>query len=467
MYNDDDGTTISRESRQDMIEESGRYAPYESLSSLAKMPIVEEEDIGLLIMGGKESWVCLNASEYIDEPPSNRGINKEKLQFDEESEIGFVTNIFKWRGTALGEIWPQVLAIMAMTATASAVVYVMSNNKTRVEGSLFELPKDVKQVHSILAATLGFLVVNRSSQAFTNYIDGRKALGGICNNVREVAQLIYTCKLRPGYDNDKVLRLQILIRRKLNLLYTFIRHHLREASEGFRPGCSIEKEDFATHWHLDPANPPIGNLISMEEKMHYSSKPTSMRPAVVQAELNMLANELAEYTMYPGFFVQMFMKNTEDVMNLFKTCYRIVETDVPMPYQHMLYTLIFIYSFITPWIYCSEVASNKKPRIYDGTNMTAEEIEQKEIDYQYHFMWSAGWAASLLVCVAYYGIMEIAAKLHNPFGHDLIDHDLEMFGERCHNETLVISKSVKAGDVTHYIDGTGLNLQWQKQKKTA
>lgn len=462
VYNDDDGTTI--ESRQDMPGESG-YAPYESLNTITSMPVVEEEDIGLLIMGAKENWACLNASEYIDEAPSYRGPNKEKLRFNEESEIGFVTNIFKWRGTALGEIWPQVVAILIMTGIASVIVWIFSENQKRLQGSSFELPKDVKQVHSILAATLGFLVVNRSSQAFTNYTDGRKALGGICNNVREVGQLIYTCKLRPGSDSDKVLRLQVLIRRKLNLLYAFIRHHLREASEGFRPGCSIENEDFATHWHLDPAHPPIGNLISMEEKMHYSSRPTSMRPAVVQAELNMLANELAEYTMYPGFFVQMFMKNTEDVMNLFKTCYRIVETDVPMPYQHMLYTLIFIYSFITPWIYCSEVASNKSEPYWDGKNSSWDKYVDKELDYQYKFMWGAGWAASILVCVAYYGIMEIAAKLHNPFGHDLIDHDLEMFGERCHNETLAISKSVKTGDVTNYIDGSGLNLQWLKQKK--
>lgn len=37
--------------------------------------------------------------------------------------------------------------------------------------------------------------------------------------------------------------------------------------------------------------------------------------------------------------------------------------------------------------------------------------------------------------------MELAAKLQQPFGWDLVDLDLEQFGQRVHNETKVIVES--------------------------
>ena len=110
-------------------------------------------------------------------------------------------------------------------------------------------------------------------------------------------------------------------------------------------------------------------------------------------------------------------------MNLFKSAYRIVETPVPMPYRHVLYFLTFCYVFVTPWVYAEPSKTADCTANDDGLackNAAAA--------------WANGWAASTLICIAYYGVMELAAALQNPFGWDAIDLDLEMFGVRVHNE---------------------------------
>ena len=110
-------------------------------------------------------------------------------------------------------------------------------------------------------------------------------------------------------------------------------------------------------------------------------------------------------------------------MNLFKSAYRIVETPVPMPYRHVLYFLTFCYVFITPWVYAEPSKTADCSSQDDGLACKDGWAA-----------WANGWAASTLICIAYYGVMELAAALQNPFGWDAIDLDLEAFGKRVHNE---------------------------------
>lgn len=421
-----------------------------------------DEDTYFDVIGSELDWHCLNASDFSRKRPPERGSDRKfEIKIDEDAHFGFITNIFRWKGTTTRHIAPKVFSVFVLISIVNVFVYWLSSWGTRHAGTLFELPKDFLAVHSIIFATLGFLVVKRSTQAFDNYILGRKYLGVMCNNVREATTLVYSSKLHPKCDLEKVRHLQVVIRRKLNLLIAFIRQQLRESTQGFSPSCGINGKDFNTHWHLDPCKPPVGNLISRDEKIYYSTKAPSLRPAIIQAELNLLAHQLADMMLYPGFFVQMFHKNAAGIVDAFKSAYAIVETDVPASYQHLLYTLIFAYVFITPIIFVPEISSSMPIPL----NLTNAERKQVQFGKNYKFMWISGWAVSTLVCVAYYGIMEIAAKLHNPFGYDDTDHDIELFGIRCHNETLAISKSVLAGDLPNYIDGAGLGLEWVKWNK--
>lgn len=95
--------------------------------------------------------------------------------------------------------------------------------------------------------------------------------------------------------------------------------------------------------------------------------------------------------------------------------YRIVETAVPHPYIHLLYFLNLLYTSCVPFIHCPNAT---------------EELNEK-------FMFLSGWVASLLICACFNGIMEVSGLLHNPFGHDLIDHDMGEFCMKAHTETKV------------------------------
>lgn len=383
------------------------------------MSLAEIED---LVPGlATKDWV----SNSQKETPAAAGAAKPTIVMSEDSELSFVINIFKWQGTALAEIVPQLITVLGLTVVAQLIVYFYPS---------YELPPDAEAVHKILGSTLGFLVVFRSGQAYSNYVEGRKILGAICNNMREVTQVCHTFNAHKDADLDKVVILRKTIRRKLMLLYATMRQAVREQHDGFTPGCSIEDADFATNWHLDPAEPRIGDLMNEKEKVTIAACKVPARPALIQTQLNLLCTELANEMVHSDFFIDHFYRNLEDTMNLYKSAARICDTPVPMPYSHLLYSLIFIFTFITPFVYAPEV----------GSDMVD--------DWDNKFKWGSGWVASLLVCTAYYGIMETAAKLQNPFGYDLIDHDMETFGKKSHAECLTVAIASRSGDEVSYMN---------------
>ena len=128
-------------------------------------------------------------------------------------------------------------------------------------------------------------------------------------------------------DAALVAELRENIRRQLNLLYAVVRQQIREKQEGFEPGCLIEGKPFEENWQLDPVVPRISGLMTVDEFKTLNSLPAPMRPAWVQVQLNMNAQLLSRHLEEPGFYVQIFSRNAEDVMNLFKSAFRIVSSD--------------------------------------------------------------------------------------------------------------------------------------------
>ena len=45
----------------------------------------------------------------------------------------------------------------------------------------------------------------------------------------------------------------------------------------------------------------------------------------------------------------------------------------------------------------------------------------------------------------YYGVMQIAVDVENPFNFADVDHDLDSFSKRLHDETLVVAREVASG----------------------
>eukprot|EP00621_Florenciella_sp_RCC1693_P015950 CAMPEP_0182543932 /NCGR_PEP_ID=MMETSP1323-20130603/32381_1 /TAXON_ID=236787 /ORGANISM="Florenciella parvula, Strain RCC1693" /LENGTH=341 /DNA_ID=CAMNT_0024754919 /DNA_START=39 /DNA_END=1064 /DNA_ORIENTATION=+ len=326
--------------------------------------------------------------------------------------------MFRWSHTALQEIWPQLIFQITWVIVVWVMIWYWPE---------FTLPVELKYAHSTIGKPLAFLLVFKSGQGYGNYVEGRKMLGGLCNNCREMAQAVFTYKLSDSADMVKVEMLRKVIRRKMNLMLAFQRQWAREAKEGFSPGCGLEEEEYvgtgdAANWHKDPSGPAIANMISQQEFEMYNTIAPTARPAYVQTEINKLAAELSLETAYPEHMFYGFTANSADTMNIFKGVYRIVETAVPHPYIHLLYMLNFLYCFLVPLIYCP--------------NSTIEKNEK--------FQFMSGWVASILISACFNGIMEVSGLLHNPFGHDLIDHDMGEFCMKAHTETKVIAGMVKA-----------------------
>jgi len=205
------------------------------------------------------------------------------------------------------------------------------------------------------------------------------------------------------------------------------------------------------NWMMDAVAPPVYNLVSKEEVAMYSAKGTGMRPAMVQAELNLLAGELSKEMRYPGHFMDLWLQNSEDTMNLFKSMFRIISTPIPMPYKHMLYVVIFLYVFLIPWIQADKSISNgwedKGPSYYDDDTNVRYGLSKNDGQG-----FTQGWIASIFSCLVFYGLLELSVSLFNPFGHDDIDHDIGSFCGKANTEMMVIAKRSKASKVADTTD---------------
>jgi predicted membrane chloride channel (bestrophin family) len=395
---------------------------------------MEEASRNKSSMAGR-NFVSYAEAEQLSEDAFQRDpnmVDREPPALDEESEFAFIYNLFFFKDTAVEHVWPQLVLAWLMCLLSNAIYWLVKgynvaavddviddSNDFHYQPSNAWIPIDVEAMHGIVGQILGFLIVFRSSQSYGSFVEGRKILGDIANNLRELSMNTYTFHVREELTDDAALvaELREKVRRQINLLYAVVRQQIREKQEGFEPGCLIEGKPFEENWQLDPVVPRISGLMTVDEFKTLNSLPAPMRPAWVQVQLNMNAQLLSRHLEEPGFYVQIFSRNAEDVMNLFKSAFRIVETPVPMPYRHILYVLVFGFVYVTPWIY----VNNGK-----------------------FWLWCAGWTSSTLTCLCYYGILELSAVLQNPFGWDSIDLDLEKFGKRVNAETKVICEAVNA-----------------------
>mmetsp|Transcript_50491 Transcript_50491/g.68662 ORF Transcript_50491/g.68662 Transcript_50491/m.68662 type:complete len:442 (-) Transcript_50491:758-2083(-) len=382
--------------------------------------------------GDFEGWQPISHFEA----PASRLPSKSRAKFStgvsgEDTTLGFLSMMFRFKNTAFQATMMQVIVQLLNVLTANLVY----SEATKI-GLDLHFPQDVQVGFSLIGAPLAFLLVTRVKQAYTNFIEGRKSLGEILNYVREVAQLCYCHKRSPDTDPDIFLKYQRELRRRMILTVCLMRQALRESREGFIPGSSICGKPFDENWHLDPCTPAIGNVMSTEEKLLLQPLHADDRVFYMLGELKGTANILSEMLVDSDFAHYSFMMSTFKMSNAYSTCFRVVELDVPFPYFHLCYFLVFLYVFLTPWIQVAQ---------YSTTNDA--DIHQ---DFYPGFSWGSSWVGCIILCTSYYCLLEIAVQLQNPFGHDGLDLDLEILCKRAHSETLVIAEITGSGDTKKY-----------------
>lgn len=397
--------------------------------------------LGSRVGGLDYHWTPLSAVLYAYEegntmrPPRQRKqlsggdtddqlVQESKSIVNEGSFLGCFRVLFKFKYTILYEIYPQLLWQMFITGLAQAA------SQTYLKNSRFEIPHDWTSAFEIFLAIVGFFLVIRADQAYTHFIEGGENMDQMVATMCSLSQQIYTYKVREDADPERVLILRKNIRRKLLLLFTFIRHEVRESNFGFIPG-HLDGYSFEDNWYRDPCIPRVANLMSEEEKDLYDAVPVCNRASYVGAELSVLGNELASLFKNAGFFTLSFRDSLSKIFEQYDANIVIAETVIPDNFHHLLYLMTFCVCQFTPWMYL-DAMTRKYP----------------------HENWGLiiGWFGGIVVCSAYYGVLVIASKLHNPFGFDFVDLDLECYGMRVHNEGLRISKASASQDLANYLD---------------
>lgn len=350
----------------------------------------------------------------------------QKLVMDEESEIAFIRNMFFYQGTVVSSIWPQLLAVWISVLIAS-YIYVKFGEPS------YLVPPDAENMFTTVGAALAFLVAFRVNQSQGSYVEGRKIMGMISNNLREVVQASSTYRLKDACDQETMLSYQAEVCRLANLQYAVIRQQLREHHAGFDPDSHLNipdislmgfkmmpppeqeiEQNFKQKWHLDPVTPFISTLMTEDEYQTLNRTAPPIRPVMVQKSLLLVTHELAQHLEHSGFFVMQVTRKLEDCLDFYKSALRIIDTPIPVPYRHFLYVITFCFVYISPWIY----VVNDKGLIY-----------------------SSSWLVSTAICVTYYGMMELAAALQDPFGWDAVDLDLDAMGMKIMKETFKISET--------------------------
>jgi predicted membrane chloride channel (bestrophin family) len=87
--------------------------------------------------------------------------------------------------------------------------------------SLTSTPPLFTQLHGFVGAVLAFVLVFRSNGAYDRYYEGRKLLGTVTNQLREL--ILETYSVVPKVETDDHPRYREQIRRKVNILMAFIR----------------------------------------------------------------------------------------------------------------------------------------------------------------------------------------------------------------------------------------------------
>ena len=224
-------------------------------------------------------------------------------------------NLARLRGSALAEIWPQLLFI---TATA-AVVTVMFEPWGLEQYTLTTIP------FSLMGLALSIFLGFRNNACYDRWWEARKNWGALINTTRSLARQTLTL-IDPGADRD------VLIHQIIGYTYA-LKYHLRtevklDAVEPWFPEAVIERLERST-------NVPFAVLQHMGASYREAWKDGRIEPY----HLPVLESSLTTLTDIQG------------------KCERIKNTPVPLSYTMLTHRLVAIYCLALPFGIVTEIGA--------------------------------------------------------------------------------------------------------------
>lgn len=256
-----------------------------------------------------------------------------------------------------GSVVPRIAGrCVAVAAIGAAVAYLHLEQR-------WDLPI-ASSLHAMVGVALGLLLVFRTNASYDRYWEGRKLLGGMVNNSRDLAR--QTAAYLGEADPAVRARACTLI----VALFATIRHYLRN------------ERDLSD----------LDGLVTADQRVELET--TGAPPLLVATWLTELyAGEHAAGRLTPHQLA-LFDDTLADMIDLWGGAERIMKTPVPFAYAHHIKGFLTIFCFSSPLGLLSAL----------------------------------GWytpLAAAIVAYGLYGIDEIGVEIEDPFGYDPNDLDLD------------------------------------------
>jgi putative membrane protein len=223
-------------------------------------------------------------------------------------------------------------------------------------------------VHTLVGVALGLLLVFRTNASYDRFWEGRRLIGSIVNNARDLARQAASF-LDPSAAAVRA-RVGILI----TAYFATIRRYLRNERE----------------W------PELASLLTPAELAAIAA--TRCPPVLVARWLSdafvaeARAGRLSEQRLH------VLDLAISDILDFFGGCERIMKTPVPFAYAHHIKGFLTLFCLTVPMALLAQMGWYTAP-------------------------------ASAIVAYAMFGIDEIGVEIEDPFGYDANDLPLDTIGE--------------------------------------
>ena len=353
----------------------------------------------------------------------------------------------------LRQLWPHLFVVALFQLGINALTALDVDPPVSVL-------RELEATQHLLGAVLSLLLVFRTNSAYERYYDGKKQYGIIANQVRQIIMNAYafisfhedpTGRLRQRYgrglelddehEAESLHELRERVRRQAIVLFAVLRQDLRERRCGFVPSSTLKHVPFTRHtWILDPSRPRLVDLLTPREIVDFGRVSSGSRVMLACHNLMDALQRLAPRIAQDKPFTDACTRNVQDLIDAAKSCQRIVDTPLPFTYTLILGVLLFIFVYSFPFIYWYK-------RHHHHNKVS-----------QWHDF--SGLIPAMFTTFFYYGVMQIAIDVENPFNFADVDHDLDSFSKRLHDETLVVAREVAP-------PGTRCRDYWITERKFA
>ncbi|MCB9563640.1 MAG: bestrophin [Kofleriaceae bacterium] len=265
--------------------------------------------------------------------------------------------LLRFRGTVL----PRIATRVAIAGGFGVVASVLLD---RGDANLAIPPS----VHTLVGVALGLLLVFRTNASYDRFWEGRRLIGAIVNNSRDLARQTASFL---DQSSPAVRRTQGDL---IVALYATIRRYLRGERE----------------W------PELATRLSAAQRAELATK--ACPPLLVARWLSdgfvaeARAGRISEHRL-------IILDNAlSDIVDCFSGCERILRTPVPFAYAHHIKGFLTLFCFTVPMALLASMG------------------------------WFTG-PASAVVAYALFGIDEIGVEIEDPFGYDANDLPLDQIGD--------------------------------------